>query len=178
MAQTISGNFPYFPKIENDPSYGAAAVPFNDKDDAPVQVKDWFHWRGLSQPNYDPSLLQPDKTDFDIESKLETERKAVITNVPFLKDVPNNSAKEKEASWINAFVEAHSDQLLNKDATYNRTCFDEDQTQYSNAKEFDGDEAVGFAQQFCEDIIKSWDETTPIPPSVRDTSDFRNASRV
>jgi len=153
-------------------------VPFNNEESAQIQVKGWFHWRGLSQPNYDISLLQPDKAEFDIGTELDEERKADILSAPYYRELPDESVRGKEASWIGTFVDAHKDQLLNTDATSDRTCFGEGHAQYPNAKEFDGEEAVGFAQQFCEDIINSWDPATPIPPSVRDTADFRNASRA
>ncbi|KAI4906568.1 hypothetical protein J4E90_010462 [Alternaria incomplexa] len=153
-------------------------VPFNNEESAQIQVKGWFHWRGLSQPNYDPSLLQPDRAEFDIGTELDEERKADILSAPYYRELPDESVRGREASWIGTFVDAHKDQLLNTDATKDRTCFGEGHAQYPNAKEFDGEEAVGFAQQFCEDIINSWDPATPIPPSVRDTADFRNASRA
>ncbi|KAI4636788.1 hypothetical protein J4E93_010913 [Alternaria ventricosa] len=178
VSQAIGGTVPYFPRIDDDPSYGKMVVPFNDEESAQIQVKGWFHWRGLSQPNYDPSLLQPDKAEFDIGTELDEERKADILSAPYYRELPDESIRGKEDSWIGTFVDAHKDQLLNTDATSDRTCFGESHAQYPNAKEFDGEEAVGFSQQFCEDIIKSWDPRTPIPPSVRDTADFRNASRA
>jgi hypothetical protein len=178
VAQTIDSNFPYIPLISGDPVYAQIVVPDNGENNAPVQIKDWFHLRNLNQPDYDRSRLQPPKDVFDAESELPADRKVDITRVPFVRNVPSNPGTDQESAWYSSFMEALNNQLINKDTHYNRTCFGDDQAQHSSAKEFDGNEAVELAKTFCEDVIKSGDDKTPIPPSVRDTSPFHNASRV
>jgi hypothetical protein len=178
VAQTIDSNFPYIPLISGDPVYAQIVVPDNGENNAPIQIKDWFRLRNLNQPDYDRSRLQPPKDVFDAESELPEDRKADITRVPFVRNVPSYPGTDQESAWNSIFKETWRDQLINKDTRYNRTCFGDDKAQHPDAKEFDGNEAVELAKTFCEDVIKSGDDKTPIPPSVRDTSSFHNASRV
>jgi hypothetical protein len=97
--------------------------------------------------------------------------------VPYVRNVPVNSANAKEAAWAQASSEATKDRLLNIDTTYNRTCFGQGPNQHPYAKDFNGNEAVDLATTFCEEVIEDWDDATPIPPTVLDTSRFRNSSR-
>ncbi|KAH6857551.1 hypothetical protein B0T12DRAFT_139472 [Alternaria alternata] len=177
VAPYINNNFPFFPKITDGRYFSDLAFANNGGDDAPIQVNMPFQIPLLFQPNYQASRLQPDRNVFDVEASLDPDRRADITRVPYVRSVPENSASTKEEVWAHAFSEATNGQLLNIDTTYNRTCFGQNSNLHPYAKDFNGNEAVDLATTFCEDIIKDWDYATPIPPTVRDTSHFRNASR-
>ena len=177
MAPYINNNFPFFLKITDGTYFPDLAFANNEGDDAPIQVNTAFQMPLLFQPNYQASRLQPDRNVFDADTSLDPDRKADITRVPYVRTVPVNSANAKVAVWAQAFSEATKDRLLNIDTTYNRTCFGQDPNQHPYAKDFNGNEAVDLATTFCEEVIKDWDDATPIPPTVRDTSRFENASR-
>jgi hypothetical protein len=177
VAPYINNNFPFFPKITDGTYFPDLAFANNEGDDAPIQVNTAFQMPLLFQPNYQASRLQPDRNVFDADTSLDPDRKADITRVPYVRTVPVNSANAKEAVWAQAFSEATKDRLSNTDTTYNRTCFGQDPNQHPYAKDFNGNEAVDLATTFCKEVIKDWDDATPIPPTVRDTSRFRNASR-
>jgi len=178
VAQTIRGNFTFLPQLAHEGfGYSEIVVPFSADDGASILLNEVFSQRNYSQPNYDASRLQPDKI-VHVENLLDPNQKADITSMPYVKTMPDNSGTRRETLSVITFAEAWKDQLINIDTSYNLTCFGKDPGQHPSAKDFDGEEAVEFAQEFCKDILKSADNKTPIPPSVRDTSDFRNASRV
>ncbi|CAN9315272.1 unnamed protein product [Alternaria alternata] len=178
VAPYINNNFSFYPKITDGTYCPDLAFANNEGDDAPIQVNTAFQMPLLFQPNYQASRLQPDRNVFDAETSLDPDRKADITRVPYIRNVPVDSANAEEALWAQTFSEATKDRLLNIDTTYNRTCFGQDANQHPYAKDFNGNEAVHLATMFCEEVIKDWDDATPIPPTVRDTTRFRNASRA
>jgi hypothetical protein len=171
VAPFINNQFPYIPSITD------FAIPNDEGDNAPIQLTTGFRLHSFYQPNYKTSLLQPEQEVFDVGNELHADQKADITNSPFLVTAPSNSVNNNENALIGASVAAWSGQLLNIDTSYNRTCFGQDPTQHPNAKDSNGDEAVELSRKFCGDIIYSWKDTTPIPPSVRDNALFQNTSR-
>ena len=178
LAPRIRGKFAFLPEVaEKGFGYNELAVPFSGDDGASILLSEFFSQRTQSQPNYNASQLQPDKS-IHIENLLRPDQKADITRMPYVKNMPDSPGTQKNLQSFKAFGEAYKDQLVNRDANYDLTCFGKDSDKHPYAKDFDGNKAVEFAGQFCEDIIKTWDVATPVPPTVRDTSDFRNASRV
>ncbi|KAI4933246.1 hypothetical protein J4E85_003651 [Alternaria conjuncta] len=178
LAPRIAGKFAFLPDVAGKAfGYNELAVPFSGDDGASILLNEFFSQRTQSQPNYNVSRLQPDKS-IHIENLLRADQKADITRMPYVKNMPDSPGTQKNLQSIKAFGEAYKDQLVNMDANRDLTCFGKDSDNHPYAKDFDGNKAVEFAGQFCEDIIKTWDVATPVPPAVRDTSDFRNASRV
>jgi hypothetical protein len=157
--------------------YPEIAVPFSEDDGATTLFKDLSSRRWIVKLNYNKPRLQPDPNDFDVDQELEPDRKADIIRAPFVIDVPSNPGTDKSTLFNNASTEASKDDLFNIDKSYDLNCFSKYSNQHPYAKDFDGYEAVNMARTFCEDIVKSGADTTPAPPTVRDTSQFNNASR-
>jgi hypothetical protein len=133
----------------------------------------------FSQPNYNITRLQRSSGILDFDSLLDVNRTADISNTPFLVNtdtypsIYNSQLDSSERAFAPAFI----DRAIDIDSTYNLTCFGDNSRLYSNAKEFDGSEALNLTKEFCNDVISHKEEGNNLPPTVRTALWTKNFTR-